>query len=311
MPVSIGCVEAHTHVVPQPSLEAMDTISVRSERRFGTNSPLRYPGGKASLTGFFAETIEALGLEKPTYVEPYAGGVGAGIALLRSGVVGHLVINDLDAAVYSFWSSVVNDTAAFAARVETVPLTLEEWDRQRAIYKRADARAPFELGFSFFYLNRTNRSGVLNAGVIGGRAQSGTYRIDARFNRSALVERFEALGALRSQITVTAHDGRQVFEKYAADPSAFLYVDPPYVDMGSSLYLNAFDHRDHEVLAKTINAAPNGNWILTYDDVELTRKLYSERYQRGFEIVYSAHRPGRTRELLVASDSVSKVLERL
>ena len=79
-----------------------------------------------------------------------------------------------------------------------------------------------DLGFAFFYLNRTNRSGVLNAGVIGGQAQTGTYKIDARFNRATLTERLRAIGDLADHIEVTDLDGRTTIQWYATDPKAFL-----------------------------------------------------------------------------------------
>lgn len=191
------------------------------------------------------------------------------------------------------------------------PLTLEEWQTQRQRYRERDERDPLALGFAFFYLNRTNRSGVLNAGVIGGKAQQGRYLIDARFNREQLAQRIAALGALRDRITVTDDDGKQVVSRYANDPNAFLYIDPPYVDMGGSLYLNAFENRDHAELAQAVNAAATGNWILTYDMSPVVIAEYADRYHRQYELNYSGYRAQKARELIVASDPVAAVLENL
>jgi DNA adenine methylase len=190
----------------------------------------------------------------------------------------------------------------------TTPLTVEEWKRQRDIYRLADERDPVSLGFAFFYLNRTNRSGVLHAGVIGGQKQDGNYKIDARFNRDALAARIQAIATTRDRIEVTAQDGRKVIEQWAGDSSAFLYVDPPYVDMGGSLYLNSFTDRDHVELAQTINARADANWVLTYDPVPLVQNLYRGRYSTEYELNYSAYRPGKAKELLVASDPVAQLL---
>jgi DNA adenine methylase len=287
----------------------MGPLSIRTDRRFSTASPLRYPGGKASLTGFFAEIIENLGIQNARYVEPFAGGAGAALSLLRQGLVSDIVINDIDGAVYSFWSSVVNRTDEFLELLSAAPLTIEEWRRQRGIYKVADESDPLALGFAFFYLNRTNRSGVLNAGVIGGLAQEGKYRMDARFNRQELAARISAIGQMRDRIQVTDRDGGEVVRRYADDPEAFLYIDPPYVDMGGALYLNAFDHRDHADLARTVLSCSNAHWVLTYDNSDFIRKLYESRFLTEYELTYSAHRPGKATELLVASPSVARVLE--
>ncbi len=272
-------------------------------------SPLRYPGGKAALAGLFADVIGRLGLVEARYVEPYAGGAGAGIALLREGLVRELVINDIDPAVHAFWRVVIDSNDEFVKRVRSVPLTIEEWKRQREIYRSGEAGDPMALGFAFFYLNRTNRSGVLNAGVIGGQAQTGRYKIDARFNRDTLEQRLLELGKLAEHITVTDLDGRTVIQEYATDTSTFMYIDPPYVQAGSFLYLNAFDARDHRALAEAVNRIDGAQWLVTYDAAPLIEKLYERHFTARLAMNYSARYPGRAEELLVASRDVAAVLD--
>ena len=285
----------------------MSTLTVQASRRFGTLSPLRYPGGKSALAGLFADLIDAIGLTDATYVEPYAGGAGAGIALLRQGRVRQLVINDIDPAVHAFWSSATTNTDALLDRVNSVPLTLAEWHRQRDIYRAGTANT-LDLGFAFFYLNRTNRSGVLNAGVIGGQAQTGTYKIAARRNRATLTERLRAIGDLADRIEVTDLDGRTTIQRYATDPKAFLYIDPPYVAAGPRLYLNAFERRDHQALAVAINSITAAHWLLTYDVAPLIEHLYRGHYLARLALNYSARYPGSADELLVASPQVAAAL---
>lgn len=289
----------------------MERVKVVASRRYGTLSPLRYPGGKAALAGLFADVITELDLSAPCYVEPYAGGAGAGVALLRNGLVDHLVINDLDPAVHAFWRSVIDENDAFVRLVETTPLTIKEWLGQREVYRAADESNFLALGFAFFYLNRTNRSGVLRGGVIGGLKQGGTYKIDARFNRTTLTDRVRAIGALSDQITVSNTDGRAVILAHANDVNAFMYIDPPYVKAGSQLYLNSFEHRDHTALARIVNKVDGAQWLMTYDTSPLVEHLYAERFQRRYALNYSAHYPGRTDELMIASDGVAGVLKRL
>jgi DNA adenine methylase len=287
-----------------------ETLSIPATRRFGTLSPLRYPGGKAALAGLFADLIAELELNDVRYIEPYAGGAGAGVALLRKGLIQELVINDFDPAVHSFWRSVVHENAEFLRMLEKTPLSIEEWRRQREIYRSADTRDPLKLGFAFFYLNRTNRSGVLTGGVIGGLKQTGNYKMDARFNRETLRERVAALGNLRDQVTVRDDDGRTVILDYATDPNSFLYIDPPYVRAGSQLYLNAFDARDHSDLASIVRAA-GGNWFMTYDESPLIEELYAEFFLCRYELNYSARHPGRAHELMIASPFVEAALARV
>ena len=288
-----------------------ETMVVEASRRFGTVSPLRYPGGKAALAGLFADLISDLGLREPCYVEPYAGGVGAGIALLRQDLIDHLVVNDIDPAVHAFWFSVVKHNAEFVDRVGTVPLTIDEWHRQRSIYRLGDATDPMALGFAFFYLNRTNRSGVLNAGVIGGQAQTGNYLIDARFNRSTLANRLTEIGERSHRITVSDLDGRTVIGRYSDDPCVFMYIDPPYVQAGSQLYLNAFDGRDHNALCRMIDSIGSAHWLLTYDAVPRVELLYNHHFHCKLKLNYSARHHGKAEELLVASPRVANALRRI
>jgi DNA adenine methylase len=263
------------------------------------------------LAGLFADLIGGLAIDDPIYVEPYAGGAGAAIALLRQGLVSRIHINDLDPAVHAFWHASLRDTDRLLARVNDVPLNLEEWHRQKAAYRALKDPFDFDLGFAFFYLNRTNRSGILNAGVIGGQHQSGTYKIDARFNRETLSQRIAAIGDLAHRVDLTHIDGRDVIQQYSDNRSAFMYIDPPYVEAGSSLYMNKFSGPDHTQLAETINAITEAAWLLTYDVDPLIKRLYSRNFQCRYELYYSARYTGRYDELMITSPTVAGELQRV
>lgn len=287
-------------------------------RRGSHVSPLRYPGGKAPLAGFFESTIKELELDKPTYIEPYAGGAGAGLELLLKGVVDTVVINDLDPAIHACWRAMVKDPDAFLTLMDRTPLTIDEWKNQREIYRRRHNSdvSPLELGFATFYLNRTSRSGVLGAGVIGGFKQAGDYKIDARFKKDVLRLRIEKIAELSGKIRVTKQDGAARLREYLPKENVFAYVDPPYVEKGSSLYMSAFKEEDHRALAEVLNSHANTNWILTYDVADLIRSLYKARDVSEFRLLYSAHLRGtkgklaRTSasELMVLSNPVSAAL---
>lgn len=271
-------------------------------------TPLRYPGGKSRLTGFLKKVIEAGGWSDREYAEPYAGGAGAALSLLMEGTVPRIAINDLDTAIYQFWVAVLEQGQRFSDRILEVPLTLDEWRSQKLVYKDETAD-PFDRGFATFYLNRTNRSGVLHAGVIGGQKQEGNYLIDARFNRDELSQRVLAISARADDITVTNLDGVEfIRDKLSGD--TFVYADPPYYEKGALLYLNAFDDDAHGALAKMLNQFPSAVWLLTYDDCPEIRDLYKGRYQGTFELPYSAHRSVRASELMVMSTPVRQAMDR-
>lgn len=276
----------------------------KSQLRRVTISPLRYPGGKGSLYSTLKDFVRANSLTSGTYVEPYAGGAGAALALLVTGQVQRIVINDLDPAVHAFWSSLVSQPERFSERIKKVDLTVKEWSRQKEVYVGRSSD-PFELGFATFYLNRTNRSGVLNGGPIGGMDQTGNYKIDARFNKEALVERVRVIGLHSRRISVTNVDGLKVIKKHARRPNTLIYADPPYFEKAGSLYLNSFGEKDHENLAECLNQHADAKWVLTYDNVPQVHELYANRRSSNVSLNYSAHRVVKAQEIMVLSDGLA------
>lgn len=262
-------------------------------------SPLRYPGGKGLLYTTLKALVRANSLSKGTYVEPYAGGAGAGIALLVTGQVKRVVINDLDPALYAFWRSVVKTPDEFADRTRSAKLDVDEWKRQKHIYATADRKDYLDLGFATFYLNRTNRSGVLNGGPIGGLDQSGKYKIDARFNKATLLERLRLIALHSSNIVVLKRDGRSVIEQYARRDDVIIYADPPYFEKAGTLYMNSFEPDDHRALADCLRGWSAGKWLLTYDNVDQVGELYEGLRSETFSLAYSAHRVMKATERMV------------
>lgn len=268
-------------------------------------SPLRYPGGKSVLYPLLRDTIRLNGLTGGQYIEPYAGGAGAALALLITGQVDRIVINDLDPAIHAFWQAAVGHPEELANLLLSKDATIDEWHRQKSIYEAADSSDPVALGFATFFLNRTNRSGALNGGVIGGKAQDGKYLIDARYNKGALLERFRLIRAYAKRITVSQRDGLDVIDDYSGQPSTLIYADPPYFEKSGSLYLNAFTKQDHVRLAQRLNErALESQWMLTYDRVEAVETLYDQRRRFDIPIAYSAHRVVNAVERLVVSDPI-------
>ena len=242
-------------------------------------------------------------LERGSYVEPYAGGGGLALSLLFGGHVSDIHINDLDPSVWCFWDSVLNRTEQFVQLIQRTSVTIKEWQRQRKIHKSGNTSRPLELGFATFFLNRTNRSGVIKgAGVIGGLNQKGNYKIDCRFNREDLVRRVKRVAKYRSRIHLTNLDAIQFMKAIDSKiPAASLYcIDPPYYSKGSSLYTNFYGPNEHERVSSTVLALRHP-WIVTYDDVEEIRAIYRKRRQFSLAINYSIQTKRVGSELLIAS----------
>jgi DNA adenine methylase len=266
-------------------------------------SPLRYPGGKACLSDFITETIKINAIENCTYVEPYAGGAGAALTMLFLEKVDNIIINDLDRAIYCFWRAVLNQTEALIKKISSVQLTIDEWYQQREIY-RSKSSSQIDLAFATFFMNRTNRSGIIEGGPIGGISQKGKWPLNARFNKEDLIHRIRNIASYRSRIKVMNKDGIQLLKEIHKQKNQFIYLDPPYYIKGSSLYLNHYLEGCHIELANFLNAHNNFYWMLTYDNVPEIKALYSKRNNFEFSLQYHVDLPKLGKEILVSSDKV-------
>lgn len=266
-------------------------------------SPLRYPGGKACLSNYLSALIKNNEIKDCTYVEPYAGGSGAALTMLFLEKVDNVIINDLDKAIYSFWKSILVNTEQFIEKINSVELSMNEWYRQRDIYRNKKSKQ-LDLGFAAFYLNRTNRSGIIEGGPIGGINQTGNWLIDARFNRSELIDRIKNIASYKERIRVTNKDGIELLKELHRNKNHFIYLDPPYFIKGSCLYLNHYQQDNHESLAKFLNSHNNCYWVLTYDNVSQIKKLYPDRRLYSFSLNYHIDSPKIGKEILVLSDKV-------
>ena len=263
-------------------------------------SPLRYPGGKGKLVPFMELLIRQTGHLGGTYVEPFAGGAGIALELLEKGIVSDIVINDLDKGIYSFWRAILTETDRFINNIRNVELSIDEWNRQREIIDDC-SRYSYELGFATFYLNRTNRSGIIKGGVIGGIEQAGNWRMDARFNREALIERIVKIASRKNHIHLYNKDVNSFIQNYLPkyQQNAFVYFDPPYFDKGKQLYLNFFSYDDHVRIERMINNQVNCDWVITYDDVQEIADIYQNHILKRFDLNYSAAVKRKASEIII------------
>lgn len=269
-----------------------------------TNTPLRYPGGKTQLVPFVKELLRKNDLLQCVYCEPFAGGAGIACRLLLNGTIAEAWINDIDPAIYAFWHSVLNSTEQLCERIKHTTIDLPEWHRQKQIHTEERSNL-LDLGFATLFLNRTNRSGILKGGVIGGISQTGKYKIDCRFNRDDLIRKIKRIAIYRDQIRLTCIDAHLYIssELQKLPQHALVNVDPPYYLAGPDLYTNAFQHQDHLSLAMEVRRMPH-RWMLTYDDVPEIRSMYDGLSQYCKTLTYYAQVKRSATELLILSDNL-------
>ena len=267
-------------------------------------SPLRYPGGKLKVVDYVKRLFEVNDLMDGTYIEPYAGGASVALTLLFSEYASKIKINDIDRSIYAFWHSVLNETEAMCRLVADTPVNMEVWHAQREVQLHKQEAELLELGFSTFFLNRTNRSGILSGGVIGGKEQTGNFKIDARYNKEDLIERIESIAEYADRIELTSMDAVELIKSIKKPTEkTFCYLDPPYYVKGRDLYLNYYNDDDHKAIAKAIKKY-KGKWIISYDAVDFIRELYKDYRQKEYYLSYSAGNPAKGREIVVYSDGL-------
>ncbi len=268
-------------------------------------SPLRYPGGKQKLARFIAKICEINSINGH-YVEPYAGGASVALHLLINNYVREITINDFDKAIYAFWYSVLNRPDALCSRIQSTDITIKNWIKQREIQKLKEKKIDLlKLGFSTLFLNRTNYSGIIDGGVIGGIEQKGSYKLNCRFNKPELIRKIKLISSYRNRINLTNLDAIDLVKKISFDRNSIFYFDPPYYLKGPSLYMNAYKHGDHVHIGKEIQKIPNAHWIVSYDNTSQINKMYPKEIRRvKYSLLHTARDVHEGKEILFFSKNL-------
>ncbi|MBN8236864.1 DNA adenine methylase [Halobacillus kuroshimensis] len=273
-----------------------------------TDSPLRYPGGKTQMKKFLIDLLDYNKIGRNiTYVEPFAGGAGLALYLLFNSRVSNICINDYDPSIYAMWYSVLNYTDEFIDMINNTPVTIHSWNYLKTVYENPQDHSILRLGFATFFLNRTNRSGIITGGPIGGHDQSAKYKIDCRFNKKNLVKKIKKIANVKDHIHLYNKDA-EVFIKenifHMPPKDTFIFFDPPYYKQGKNLYANFYNHKNHYQLSRDITELKGHYWITTYDNVQPIRNIYQDHSVISYSINYSANKIRKEEELLIHSKNI-------
>ncbi|MBP6018769.1 MAG: DNA adenine methylase [Burkholderiaceae bacterium] len=257
------------------------------------HTPLRYPGGKAKFAPFIAKTMDLNSLAGGHYLEPYAGGAAVAFDLLFSGHASHVHINDLDPALYDFWIAVTQHPEQILKLLKDTPVGMEQWYYWRDVLRGNVQTDQIERGFATLFMNRTNRSGILKAGVIGGLEQSGVYKLDARFKKDVLSKRIEKIATYADSISVHNEDAFVLLSRCheILPENSLIYLDPPYYVKGKGLYRNFYEHDDHEEIATLLQSDEfERSWVVSYDNANEIQQMYKMSRSLTYGLNYTAQK---------------------
>lgn len=225
------------------------------------------------------------------YFEPYAGGAGVALELLFQGMAEHIHINDLDPAIYDFWRAITTVPDEVLKLLHDTPVNIDQWLYWRSVLRKEIQVDLAERGFATLFMNRTNRSGVLKGGVIGGLAQDGAYKMDARLKKGDLTARIEMVALHASCISIYQEDALSLLSrcKDFLPKNSLIYLDPPYYVKGQGLYRNFYEHQDHVHVADLLQAkAFARNWVVSYDNVTEIQAMYESSRSLTYGLNYTA-----------------------
>lgn len=264
-------------------------------------SPLRYPGGKGKTYDYIKQLITYNNCS--CYIEPFAGGAGVALKLLLNGDVNRIILNDYDRAIFAFWHSVLYETDALIDLIIKTPITMECWYQQKEIQNQKETSPLLALGFSTLFLNRTNRSGILKGGVIGGKQQNGKYKMDCRFPKDKIIKKIKIISEFKDFIKVENMDALDfIDEKILKTRNSFTFFDPPYFSKGPSLYTNFYTEKDHIELSKKIKTKlRNRKWIVTYDMCDPIKEMYKNLDYIEFYLTYTVQLKTQGKEYMFFS----------
>lgn len=257
------------------------------------STPLRYPGGKSKFAPFIAKLMLENGLSKGHYLEPYAGGAGVALELLFHGHASHIHINDFDPAIFSFWSSVTKYPDEILRLLNDTPLNMDQWFKWRSILRGEVKADVIETGFATLFMNRTNRSGILKGGVIGGKNQDGIYKLDARFNKPKIAERIQKIANYANHISVYKEDAFTLLNRASKflPKKSLIYLDPPYYVKGKGLYRNFYEHDDHLEISLLLQQKKFSlPWVVSYDNASQICDMYQFSQNFKYSLNYSAQK---------------------
>lgn len=240
-------------------------------------SPLRYPGGKSRAVDLISTLIP----DFEEFREPFLGGGSVFVYVKQRYPNKKFWVNDLYLELYKFWEMTQKD-------VDILIEKIYEWRNKFPIGKELhkflneniDKFNDLERAAAFFIYNRITFSGTSLSGGFSEGAFTG------RFTESS-IRRLNQFAKIINGTNITNLDYEELVKKEGVN--VFIFLDPPYYSATkSALYgKNGNLHKsfDHIRFAETMHNC-NHKWLITYDDSEYIRKLFSFANIIAWDLTY-------------------------
>lgn len=252
-------------------------------------------------------------MDVEVWVEPFAGGAGAGLHLLDQGAVSEVWLTEKNHCLAAFWRTVVTRGDELSALVRASEPDMSTWDAARetvAVAGNGDVVDDLELALAALIVNRCSRSGMVHprVGPIGGSKQTGRWHLRSRWNGDGIADRIDRIHMLRHRLRVDEGDAiariAELDGSIGIEDELVLFVDPPYLVQGNQLYAQGMSFEDHKALAHAL-AGCAARWLLTYDSDDRVIELYPQKRILAYQIAHTVNRQRIEEEFAVLSDNLA------
>ena len=259
-------------------------------------SPLRYPGGKHRA----APLIYSLLPTFDEYREPFIGGGSVLLHIKQLHPDKVYWANDLCFELYRFWNAAQNHIDLLINQICHWKNVYEGKYLHHLLKNNTTAFSGIEIAAAFFILNRISFSGTSLSGGFSNDAYT------SRFTESSIA-RLRPFSSVIQNMNITGQDYKEVVQ--SKGKNVVMYLDPPYYTATkSALYgKKGILHKtfDHVRFAKIMKDCKH-SWLITYDDCEYIRELFSFAKIIPWDLTYGMRNVGKkssqkAREIFVSN----------
>ena len=245
----------------------------------------RYPGGKLRLMKKInlnlKKSLSSLNVNEIKKIhigDVFVGGGGSLINMAKDFPNAKFSINDKNFNVYTFWKFFCNinenELENFLNKLKKTKPSLSLYEE--IFYSKPDN--DFDIAFKTFFLNKTSYNGyITNYLPIGGKNQTGKWKVDCYWNYKTFRKNFETtFNLLKNRIIKIENNNFSDF--LLNNEFDFIYADPPYIKYGTQWYGIDFTLDDFFYLVDCLEQSSKEFAISIDNNINIINK-YKNKYK--------------------------------